>query len=62
MVARMFALYDGGCGFDLHIRQHLFLGDFGHEIVFYGYSLPTADSCRTIVSYWRMAVHTATGT
>ena len=32
-------------------RQHAFV-EIDHEIVFYGHSLPTADSRMAVVSFW----------
>ena len=37
-------------------RQHLFV-EIDHEIFFYGHSLPSADSRRAVVSFWRKNVH-----
>ena len=44
----------GGCGFDPHRgRQHSFV-EIDHEIC---HSLPSADSSRADVSFWRKNVH-----
>ena len=45
-----------GYRFDPPIRQHSFM-EIGHEIIFYGHSLPTADSRRAVVRYWWKDVH-----
>ena len=47
----------GGRGFNPRRgRQHSFV-KIDHEIFFYGHSLPSADSRRAVVSFWRKNVH-----
>ena len=48
----------GGRGFNPRRgRQHSFV-EIDHEIfIFYGHSLPSADSRRAVVSFWRKNVH-----
>ena len=50
------AWYADGRGFDPHVRRTFFRGDLGKKKI-YGHSLPSADSRRAIVSYWRKNVH-----
>ena len=46
----------GGCGFNhLRVRQHSFL-EIDHEI-FSSHSLPSAESRKTVVSFWQKNVH-----
>ena len=50
-------LEPGGPGFNPRRgRQHSFM-EIDHEIIFYGHSLPSADSRRAVVSFWRKNVH-----
>ena len=54
---------DWGSGdrrFDLRrVRQHLFL-ETDHKIFLYGHSLPSSDSVRAAISFWRKNVHKRT--
>ena len=50
------AWYTDGRGFDPHVLQHSFV-EFGHEIIFYSHYLPSTDSRRAVVSYWRKNMH-----
>ena len=50
------AWYANGHGFDLHVRQYSFV-EIGHKKQFYSHSLPSADSRRAVVSYWRKNLH-----
>ena len=36
---------------------NIFSWRFDHEFFFYGYFVPSADSGRTVVSFWRKNVH-----
>ena len=48
----------GGRGFNPRRgRQHSFV-EIDHKFIFYGHSLPSADSRRAVVSFWRKNVHT----
>ena len=49
--------YADGLGSDPHIRQNILSWRFGHEKKIYGHSLPSTDSRREVVSYWRNNVH-----
>ena len=39
------------------LRLATFFLEIDHEIFFYGYSLPSSDSRRAVVSFWRKNVH-----
>ena len=47
--------YADGHGFDPRVQQQSFV-EIGHEIISMAF-LPTADSSRAVVSYWRKDVH-----
>ena len=49
--------WSGGCGFDPRRVDNILSWAFDHEIFFYGHSLPSADSKRAVVSFWRKNVH-----
>ena len=46
----------GGRGLNPRQGRQLFRGDWSWNI-FYGHSLPSADSRRAVVSFWRKNVH-----
>ena len=48
-------LRSGGCGFDPRRVGNFLLW----RITFYGYSLPSSDLRRAVVSFWRKSVHNA---
>ena len=48
--------WSGGCKFDPHQVQQFFRRDWSWNI-FYGHSLPSADSRRASVSFWQKNVH-----
>ena len=50
------AWHADGDGFDPFVREHSFCGDWSLNH-FCGHFLPTADSSRAVVSYWRKDVH-----
>ena len=50
------AWYAKGHRFDPDVWQHSFM-DIGHEVIFYGHSLLSADSRRAVVSFCIVNVH-----
>ena len=47
----------GGRGFNPRRGRHHSFVEIDHEIFSYGHSLPSADSRRVVVSFWRKNVH-----